>query len=152
MGDAARVAAAASADMPEQLIGVWKLKSFAFEFQDTGENGPVLGHSPPGYLVLLPGRRMMALITAADRKTPRTDAEKAAAFQAMYAYSGSYRVEKDQWITAVDVAWNQAWVGTEQARSFTLEGDRLTVSTDWVRSVNFDGRIVRVIAIWQRDT
>jgi hypothetical protein len=29
------------------------------------------------------------------------------------------------------VAWNPEWVGTEQARSFKIEGDRLQVLTPW---------------------
>ena len=40
-------------------------------------------------------------------------------------------VEDDAWVTAVDVAWNPAWVGTEQRRRFVRDGDRLQVSTPW---------------------
>jgi hypothetical protein len=38
---------------------------------------------------------------------------------------------RDRWITKVDVAWNPEWVGTEQARTFKVQGDRLQVLTPW---------------------
>ena len=49
----------------------------------------------------------------------------------LVAYTGIYRIEGDRWITKVDVAWNPEWVGTEQARNFKIEGDRLKVLTPW---------------------
>src|SRR5207249_6818262 len=36
----------------------------------------------------------------------------------LVAYTGTYRLEGDEWITNVDVAWNPEWVGTEQKRFF----------------------------------
>lgn len=50
----------------------------------------------------------------------------------LVAYTGTYRVEGDKWITSVEVAWNPAWVGTEQSQSFKVEGDRLQVLTPWL--------------------
>jgi hypothetical protein len=49
----------------------------------------------------------------------------------LVAYTGKYRLEGDKWITSVDVAWNPAWVGTEQSRNFKVEGNRLKVLTPW---------------------
>jgi Lipocalin-like domain len=47
------------------------------------------------------------------------------------AYIGTYRLEGDEWITKVDVAWNPEWIGTEQKRFFKVEGNRLQVLTPW---------------------
>ena len=46
----------------------------------------------------------------------------------MIAYTGSYRLEEDRWITLVDVAWNPSWVGTEQTRFYRVEADQLIVT------------------------
>ena len=47
----------------------------------------------------------------------------------MLAYTGRYRVEGNDLITKVDVAWYELWTGTEQRRGFTLDGDTLTIVT-----------------------
>jgi hypothetical protein len=80
---------------------------------------------------------------------PQTDEEAAAAFRTMFAYTGFYRLEGDKWTTKVDVAWNPAWDGTEQVRSFKLDGDRLQVISAWAMSPNL-GRVTRAIVTWQR--
>jgi hypothetical protein len=49
----------------------------------------------------------------------------------LVAYTGTYRVEGDNWITKVEVAWSPEWVGSEQTRFFNLEGNRLKVLSPW---------------------
>jgi lipocalin-like protein len=95
------------------LTGLWELVSVDVEYQDTDETKQPYGTRPNGYLVLLPEGRMMALITAEGRKEPLTEEERSAALRSMLAYSGIYRFEDDKWITRVDVAWNEAWTGSE---------------------------------------
>jgi hypothetical protein len=142
----------ALADDREKLIGIWQLVSWEVEFQDTGERRAVYGANPLGYLILTPEGRMMAVVEGDGRKTPHTEAERATAFQTMIAYSGTYRVEGDRWITKVDATWNPAWRGTDQARFFKFEGDRLSVLSIWQPQVNFGGRVGRGILSWQRWT
>ena len=72
---------------------------------------------------------MSVLITNDGRKAPSTDQDRAALFQSMVAYTGTYRIEGDKWTTKVDVAANLALLGTEQERSFQLQGDQLQEST-----------------------
>jgi Lipocalin-like domain len=133
------------------LAGVWKLVAFDMEYQDTGERKATYGAKPRGYLVLLPEGRMMAVITAEGRKVPETDDERSVAFRTMLAYSGMYRLEGDKWITKVDVAWNEAWTGTDQTRSFTFDGKQLVVSTAWQPSANELGRTIRGTLTWERE-
>ena len=92
----------------------------------------------------------MAILTAEGRKAPQTDADRAAAFQSMVAYSGTYRLEDDRWITTVDIAWNEARNGTEQVRFYRVEGDALAVTTPWMPLLNHEGRIGRGILTWKR--
>jgi hypothetical protein len=134
----------------QPLVGVWKLQTYSAEFQDTGETKAMFGANPNGYIVFTPDGRMMAILTAEGRQTPQTDADRVAAFQSMSAYSGTFRVEEDRWITTVDVSWNEAWTGTEQMRFYRLDGDTLTVTTAWRSNVIYDGRITRSTLTWIR--
>jgi Lipocalin-like domain len=94
---------------------------------------------------------MMALHTAEQRKKPDTDEDCIAAFRSMAAYSGIYRVEGDKWTTTVDVAWTEAWTGSDQIRFFKLEGDTLTVTTTWLPHPNLPGNPeARVVVVWSR--
>jgi hypothetical protein len=69
----------------------------------------------------------------------------------MFAYTGKYRMDGNRWITTVDVAWNPAWHGTEQVRSFELVGDRLTVTSMWQPSVVVSGSpMARGVLVFER--
>ena len=140
----------AIADDRAKLAGLWNLVSFDTEFQDTNERKPMYGKNPKGHLVLLPEGRMMALIPAEGRKVPKTDEDRLAAFRTMFAYSGIYRLEGDKWVTKVDVAWNEAWTGTDQTRFYKFDGPRLLILTAWQPSVNIPGRTTRGILTWER--
>ena len=121
------------------LLGVWKLLSYQTEFQDGSPKRALFGEHPTGYIVFTSESRMMALIEAEGRKAPSTDADRAALLRSVIAYTGKYRMEGNRWITTVDTAWNPAWVGTDQVRSYELVGDRLTVTSMWQPQVNIPG-------------
>jgi hypothetical protein len=140
-----------ASDVETQLVGVWKLEASYHEFKSTGEKKNVYGDRPRGYLVFTREKRMLGLVTADHRTKPLTDEDRSAAFQSMVSYSGTYRVEGDRWITKVDVAWNEAWTGTEQVRFFTLEGDALRVTGVWQPNPNLPGSPdTRVVSVWSR--
>ncbi|HXW31103.1 MAG TPA: lipocalin-like domain-containing protein [Xanthobacteraceae bacterium] len=141
----------ATADENEKLFGVWKLVSLTYEDAQTGELKQFFGQHPKGYLILLSNGRMSAIVTAEGRTAPGSDEERGAAFRSMVAYSGTYRIEGDKWITKVDVAWNEAWVGTEQVRTYKLVGDRLDVTAMTQPAVNFSGRVLKAILSWERE-
>ena len=72
-------------------------------------------------------------------------------FKSLIAYAGIYRVEGDKWVTKADVAANPMWVGTEQARFFRVDADRLQESTafmQWV--VRPQKGMVRFILTYER--
>jgi hypothetical protein len=87
--------------------------------------------------------RMMAYLEAGGRKAPKTLEERSAAYQTLVTYTGRYRVEGDKWITTIDGAWNVEWVGTEQERSFALDGARLNVLAQWNPNALYGGRVTR---------
>jgi len=135
----------------ESFLGVWKLLSFEMENQETGQRLPRFGDAPRGRLILSPSGQMMAVVTGEGRGVPTSDIERIAAFQSMIAYSGTFRVEGDEWITTVDVSWNESWTSTEQRRHFQLEGDRLVVTSAWAESPFEPGKTVRGVLTWQRE-
>ena len=134
------------------LIGIWRLLSIRVEFQDTGERADMYGPHPSGFLILSANGRMMAIVAAGDRAPPETEADRAALFDAMMAYTGNYRLEDDKFITFVDVAWHPSWDGTEQPRFFELEGDSLSIITPQQTHPRYPGRPVRGILTWHRSS
>jgi hypothetical protein len=138
LGLAALALSSHAAERPA-LVGVWKLLSYQTEFQDGSPKRAMFGEHPTGYIIFTSEGRLMAVIEAEGRKTPSTDSDRAALLKSLIAYSGRYRIEGNQWITSVDTAWNPAWDGTDQVRTFQIVGNRLAVTSTWQAAVNFPG-------------
>ena len=119
------------ADNGAKIIGIWKLVSFEAEIQSTGVKEPVMGQKPTGYVIFTPEKRAFFILTGEGRKPAKTAQERASLLNTLISYTGIYRLEGDQWITKVDVAWNPEFVGTEQRRFFKVNGNRLHVITTW---------------------
>ena len=118
-------------DAGSVVVGTWRLLSYEVEVRSTGECFPAMGDTPTGYTIFSPGGRVWFMLTGDGREAGDSDQEQARLLETLIAYTGRYRIEGDDWITAVDVAWNPAWVGTEQRRQFALDRDRLRVLTPW---------------------
>jgi hypothetical protein len=99
-------------DAPDEygLVGVWKLLSHQLIVED---GDPILfyGSNPKSFLVLTPEGRMIGILTSDNRKPGLTDAERAELHKSMIAYSGRYRVAGNQFVTTVDVSWNESTAG-----------------------------------------
>ncbi len=135
---------------PVSVVGTYRLVSFVANLED-GSSINLFGTEPVGYAVITP-KRFIAVLTsgAADRKAGATPDAKVALFNSLVAYSGGYEIQGNKLVTDVDVSWNQAWTGTKQGRTWTVEGDRLILVTDrgpFIRdpSKTSSGRLV-----WQR--
>jgi hypothetical protein len=134
-----------------RLHGVWKLVSYEVEIQKSGQKEPVMGRSPTGYVIFTPEGRAMFLLTGEGRKPAKTAEERAQLLSTLVAYTGTYRIEADKWITRVEVAWNPEWVGTEQTRFFKVDGNRLQVLTTWRVMPNWaDKGMQRSIVTFER--
>lgn len=122
-----------------RLFGSWSLVSY----EVTPQGGPPeqpYGASPNGRLILGANGRMAVVMAAEGRRYGSSDAERAALHRAMMAYSGSYRVEGDTFITSVDVSSNLIWEGTEQVRKFRLDDPDLVLDLTGLRLA--EGRTV----------
>ena len=111
----------------------------------------MFGTSPNGYLVLTPEGRSIVLTTAAGRKPGTDDAARAALQKSMLSYSGRYRVEGADFITTVEVSWNEEWNGTEQRRHYRIEGDRLFIESEPAPSMVFPGKTDFRRLVWVRE-
>jgi hypothetical protein len=133
------------------LIGTWKLVSAVMEDVETKEQKLAWGTKPNGIIVLTPNGRWIALQTAEGRLPPQSDEERVAAFRSMLAYSGRFRIQGQQIIINVDIAWDESWIGTEQVRTFRIEGSTLHIEAAPQPYANFGGRVMRGVLVWQRE-
>jgi hypothetical protein len=140
----------ASAEERSALIGSWKLVSWQV-IQEDGTARDVFGARPKGYLVITPEGRSIVVTTAEGRKGGMSDTERAALHKSMLAYSGRYRVEGGDFITKVEVSWNEDWNGTEQRRHFRIEGNRLSIDSAPAPSIIFRGKTDFRRIVWERE-
>jgi hypothetical protein len=127
------------ANSGSNVLGTWKLLSLDVEFQASGERQQPYGPNPDGYLILTPEGRTMAVVAAKGRKPGLKVEEQAELLRTLLAYTGTYKLSGNKFITKVDVSWNQAWTGTEQERFFEVKDDRLTIVTAWLPNPNLPG-------------
>ncbi|MGG5886069.1 lipocalin-like domain-containing protein [Falsiroseomonas sp. HC035] len=120
-------AGSAAAEMDrDRLVGSWSLVAYQLTYESEPPRD-IFGSRPTGRIILTADGRMAAVIAAEGRTPATNDTERAALLQATIAYTGRYRLEGDRFVTRVDTAWNKTWEGTEQARDFRLDGDRLFI-------------------------
>jgi len=134
-----------------KLVGVWRLLKYTLEFKGGCPPMNYFGDNPAGYLIFTSKGRMAAVIEAADRKWGITDAERAALFLSTMAYTGTYRLEEDRWITQVDASWSPRLRLAEQVRFYEVQGDQLVVTSPWAADPRVPERgDTRAVLVWQR--
>jgi hypothetical protein len=133
------------------LLGTWRLKAYVVTTA-AGEGPAPYGVNPTGYLSYSADGRMQVIGAARDRIVPvgavPPDHARAALYDTMFAYAGTYSVHGDKVIHHVDVSWNETWTGTEQIRRFEVSGNTLTFSTLITDPVN--GRESHYALIWEK--
>lgn len=134
----------------DTLIGAWKLVSWEVIVENEAPKN-VFGSNPKGYLVLTREGRSIVVTTADNRKGGMGDDERAALHKSMLAYSGKYRIEGNDFITLVDVSWNEDWNGTEQRRQYRIEGDKLFIESAPAPSIVFPGKTDFRRIVWERE-
>ncbi len=134
----------------DALIGTWKLVSWQVIVENQAPQN-VFGSHPKGYLVLTREGRSIVVTTADNRKGGMSDTARAALHKSMLAYSGKYRIEGHDFITLVDVSWNEAWNGTEQRRHYRIEGDKLSIESAPAPSIVFPGKTDFRRIVWERE-
>jgi Lipocalin-like domain len=141
---------AVTAERRHPLTGSWTLVSWQVISED-GTPQDAFGVAPKGYLVLTPEGRSIVVTTAADRKSGMDDPSRAALHKSMVAYSGRYRVEGSDFITSVEVSWNEEWNRTDQRRHYRIEGDRLFIESAPAPSIVSPGKTDFRRIVWERE-
>jgi hypothetical protein len=139
-------------DLPD-ICCVWRPRSHYLENEQTGERTEVFGPRPNGVLILFPDGRMAAIITPTEQRQPATEADEASAFRNPIAYSELYRLEPpDRFVTTVDVAWFQPWIGSQQARRFALHDDTPNIVSDSHRLPPAPDALTIAVLPWVRES
>jgi hypothetical protein len=138
--------------MTRKIVGTWRLVSVTYEDVATGERSMPLGAHPVGYQLATEAGRWIAIVNGEGRKPPATEAERSATLLSMIAYTGRWRVEGDTIVTRVEAAWQPAWVGTDQIRQFSFEGDKLVLASPPQPHPNLLGKVVRLFVTWERES
>jgi hypothetical protein len=142
------------AQVPEELLGTWRLVSVSAVSDSGVEDHAPYGADPKGYLTYTRHGRMMAIISSSGRK-PLTVAdrsaapaqERAEAFATFLAYAGRYSVAGDTVIHHVEVASLQNWVDTDLIRFAKFDDARLVLRTP---PASFGGKWLVFTLVWQR--
>ncbi len=122
------------------IVGGWALESWTISLGD--KTSYPFGEKPVGRILYTPDGQMSATIARADRpvlsnpvpaKAPVE--EKLAAFDSYFSYGGAFHIDGEDVVHRVELSLNPNFVGSEQRRRMTFEGDslngkHLTLSAD----------------------
>jgi hypothetical protein len=122
--------------MPKSdLVGVWQLESLELRSADGQKTFP-MGPDAKGYISYNEDGFMSVAIMQQGRKpfnsndirggTMEEQAEAAAGY---LSYCGTYEVKQRQVVHHIEVSLFPNWISVDQIRSYEIEGDRLTLST-----------------------
>ncbi len=121
--------------MSDKLLGAWELVSWRAIY-DSGRIISPYGEDAEGRLLYTADGRMAAFLTRAGRAAFETGealtadaAEKVAAWDSFFAYSGTYEIEGDTVHHRIDICQYPNWIGDVQSREMVFDGDTLTLKT-----------------------
>jgi len=140
---------------PQKLLGTWKLVSYVGEEIPSGARADVMGPRPSGYINYGPDGRMIVIIVGSDRKKPvgsiATQEEAQDLIRSMLAYAGTYTVDSSAKTVThhVEISWDQSRAGASQVRTYKLDGDRLTLTTQPSNDPATGRKTVRTL-VWER--
>jgi hypothetical protein len=138
-----------------QIVGTWKLVSYEREELPSGAKSYVLGARPSGYINYGNDGRMMVIIVSSGRHKPTgpvaTPAEAEELLTSMLAYTGTYTIDSAAKTVThhVDVSWDQTRTGESHVRTFELNGDRLTLTTQPSRDPASGKTTIRTL-VWEK--
>lgn len=135
LGALAFPAAAAADEVPAELLGSWKLTAYRLNYVNDHTSKDYYGDNPRGYYIFTKNR-LMVLLTPRERKFPESEAEAAKMLKNLTAYTANYKADDKKFVFTPDVSHNEYYVGKEQVRYYKIDGDKLTITTDVMRTAN----------------
>lgn len=133
------------------LVGAWRLDSAYFVAQSTGDRVDILGANPFGFFILEPSGRMIAILTSDAHTREAAAGDGAALYKSMISYTGMVSIDGEKAVTHVDGAWDPSWMGTEQVRHLSFDGEILSLRTEPLRHPSFPDDEVVGYVNWKRD-
>lgn len=122
----------------DQLLGAWSLLSFTAVFDNGDPDVLLMGEDPSGLICYTPDGHMAALLTprvrtpfASDVITDGSPDEYARAARTSVAYAGSFTFDAAAatLVHHVEVSVFPNWVGGDQVRQVSLDGDLLRLTS-----------------------
>jgi hypothetical protein len=141
--------------IPQAMFGMWKLVSYVREELPSGAKSDVMGSHPSGYINYGRDGRMIVIIVGSHRTKPvgeiATPDEAEALIKSMVAYAGTYTIDSEAKAVThhIEISWDQSRTGTDQVRSYKLEGDHLTLTTEPSTDPATGKKTVRTLT-WER--
>jgi hypothetical protein len=115
-------------------------------------SGSIFGDTPLGVITYTSDGHMSGFLEDPKRRPAAgrvaTDAEAAELYRTMVAYSGTYSIDGNKVPHKIEVAWNQAWNGTNQQRFIEIRDNQLTIKTPPI--VNLRGNESVNTLVWER--
>jgi len=139
----------------QAILGTWKLISYVREDLPSGAKSDVMGTHPSGFINYGPDGRMIVMIVGSDRKKPAgavaTPDEAEALIRSMLAYAGTYTLDtKTQTVTHhIEISWDQSRAGTDHVRTYKLDGNHLTLTTEPSTDPASGKKTVRTL-LWEK--
>ena len=72
-------------------------------------------------------------------------------FRSMVAYGGKWSIDREKFVSEVDIAADPGWVGTTQVRYYTSDGQTLSLRTAPLELPSHPGRKAVVYADWEKE-
>jgi hypothetical protein len=117
------------------FVGAWRLVSCELR-KAGGQISYPFGQDATGYLLYSQDGYMCGAFMSANRQKfvagdilRGTTEEKVAAAETYVSYCGRYEIRGDRVVHHVEVSFFPNWIGVDQERLYSLEGDMLTLST-----------------------
>src|SRR5208282_5231818 len=139
----------------QAILGTWKLVSYVREELPSGAKSDVMGAHPSGFINYGPDGRMIVMIVGSDRKKPAgsvaTPDEAEALIRSMLAYAGTYTIDTAAKTVThhVEISWDQSRASTDHLRTYKLEGDTLTLTTEPSTDPASGKKTVRTV-VWEK--
>jgi hypothetical protein len=141
---------ASAEDIVSPVVGLWKLTGNTTKIVATGAMEKQAGEHPTGYQLFTKGGHMMFFQAAENRKPPAgkapTDAERAALFNTLVAYAGTYKIEGGK--VLIHFEGNAIPGVADRGYAMEISGNKLTLTAD--PFVNGNGQQIVSIRTFER--
>lgn len=113
----------------DALVGAWKLESWSLVYEDGRPAEYPFGRDALGLILYTADGHMSATLSRRGRAPMSSGdtAEKAAAYDGVFAYAGRFEVRDEAVFHSIEIATNPALEGITSTRTIMLEGKRLTL-------------------------